>query len=151
MTHHLAQLNIGRLRAPQYSPVVADFMGALDHINALAEGSDGFVWRLQTDAGNATEIQPYEDPLIIVNMSVWASIEALKAFVYDTEHRDYLRRRREWFEPLEAAYLVLWWVPVGELPTVEDAVARLDAFRKEGPTPQAFSLRQTFPPPTLGE
>jgi len=147
LTHHLAQLNVGRLRAPHESPVVAEFMEALDHINALAEGSDGFVWRLQTDDGNATAIQPYEDPLIIVNMSVWSSLDALKAFVYDTEHRDYLRRRREWFEPMAEAYLVLWWVPIGETPTVEDAVARLDAFRTAGPTPEAFSLRQTFPPP----
>jgi hypothetical protein len=147
VTHHLAQLNIGRLRGPQDSPVVAEFMAALDPINALAEAADGFVWRLQTDEGNATSIQPYEDPLVIVNLSVWTSLDALKAFVYDTDHRAYLRRRREWFEPMAEAYVVLWWLPAGEVPTVPEAVARLDAFRTDGPTAAAFNLRQPFPPP----
>jgi heme-degrading monooxygenase HmoA len=127
--------------------MLADFFDGLDHINALADKADGFVWRLQTEEGNATSLSPYDDELIILNMSVWESLDALKAFVYDTEHRSYLRRRREWFEAPSEAFVCLWWVPAGEIPTMEQAVERLDRFRKEGPTPYAFSFRQTFPPP----
>src|SRR5215210_2862250 len=132
---HLAQLNVGRMVAPVTAPEIADFMAALDPINALADASPGFVWRLQTDAGNATEIHAFDDELLLLNMSVWTSIEAVRAFTYTTAHTDVLRRRREWFERLEIAHLVLWWVPAGHLPTVGEALERLESLRRDGPTP----------------
>jgi hypothetical protein len=149
---HLAQINVGRLRAPVDSPLVAEFMAALDPINALADTSPGFVWRLQTEDGNATSVRPYEDDEILINLSVWESIEALDTFVYHSDHTGYLRRRREWFGRMDEAMLALWWLPNGERPTVEEGVARLDHLRAHGPTPEAFTFRQRFPaPPTVGD
>jgi hypothetical protein len=142
----LAQLNIGRMVAPTTAPEVAEFMAALDPINALAEAAPGFVWRLQTDAGNATDIHAFDDPLLLLNMSVWGSIEALRAFTYTTAHTDVLRRRREWFERLAEAHLVLWWIPAGQIPTVTEAIERLERLRREGPTPAAFTFRVPFAP-----
>jgi hypothetical protein len=142
--YQLAQLNIGRMRAPTDDPLVAEFMAALDEINALAERSGGFVWRLQTEDGNATSIRPFDDELVLVNMSVWESVEALADFVYRTDHVALLRRRREWFERMEELYLVLWWVPRGHIPTVTEAVERLDHLRRHGPTPHAFTFRSVF-------
>lgn len=138
---HLAQCNIARLKAPIDSPVVADFVAALDPINALAEESPGFVWRLEDDSGNATSIQAFDDEMLIVNMSVWESIEALSAFTYQSAHRNVLRRRREWFEVADDASLVLWWIPEGSIPTVEDARARLEMLRRDGPSAEAFTFR----------
>lgn len=147
-THHLAELNVGRLRAPQGSPVVAEFFDNLDPINALADGSPGFVWRLQSDEGNATDIMVDDgDPLFIVNLSVWESVDALKAFVYRTEHRDFLRRRREWFEALDELIMVLWWVPAGTTPTTEEAMERLRRLQADGPGPEAFTFRELHDPP----
>jgi len=143
---HLAQLNIGRMIAPTTAPEVADFMAALDPINALAEAAPGFVWRLKTDAGNATDIHAFDDELLLLNMSVWESIESLRAFTYTTAHTDVLRRRREWFERLEVAHLVLWWVPAGRLPTITEALERLEALRRDGPAPAAFTFRVPFEP-----
>jgi hypothetical protein len=145
---HLAQVNIGRLRAPIDDPSIADFVDALDHINALADRSPGFVWRLQTDAGNATELQPTDDELVKINMSVWESVEALAEFVYRSEHTAYLRRRREWFERYATAYSALWWVPAGRLPTIAEALDRLERIEAHGPTPEAFSFATRFPPPS---
>ena len=109
---HIAQLNIGRARGPVDGPIMAEFMALLDPVNAVADASPGFVWRLQTEDGNATALRPYEDERMIVNMSVWESIEDLAAFVYRSGHVDVMRRRREWFEPMKP-YMVLWWVPAG--------------------------------------
>ena len=109
----LAQLNVGRMLAPVDSPEIAGFVAQLEPINRLADASPGFIWRLQTDTGNATDIRPTEDDLFLINMSVWSSIEALRAFTYSTAHVEVLRQRREWFERLATAHLVLWWVPVG--------------------------------------
>ena len=136
----LAQLNVGRMLAPVDSPEIAGFVAELEPINRLADASPGFVWRLQTDAGNATAIRPTEDDLFLINMSVWSSIEALRAFTYGTAHVEVLRRRREWFERLATAHLVLWWVEAGHRPTVEEALDRLDRLRRDGPTPAAFTL-----------
>ncbi len=144
---HLAQLNIGRMRAPLGDPVMAGFEARLEEINALADRSPGFVWRLQSEEGDATSIRAFDDDRFLVNMSVWTSLEALRAFVYQTSHSELLRGRREWFEPPGAAYLVLWWVPAGELPTLDEAVARLEKLRAEGPGPAAFDFRHPFPPP----
>ena len=142
----LAQLNIGRMVAPTTAPEVADFVEALQPINALAEAAPGFVWRLQTDAGNATDIHAFDDDLLLLNMSVWESIETLRAFTYTTAHTDVLRRRREWFERLEAAHLVLWWIPAGHVPTIAEALDRLETLRRDGPTAAAFTFRVPFGP-----
>ena len=147
-THHLAQVNIGRLRAPVDAPQTEAFMAALDPINALADTATGFVWRLQTDEGNATSVPFNDDPMVIMNMSVWESIDALSDFVYRTAHTHVLRRRAEWFHRSVEAYLALWWVPVGHRPSVEEAAARLDTLRANGPTPYAFTFRERFPAPT---
>jgi hypothetical protein len=148
MTWHLAQLNIGRLRAPTDDPLLAEFMANLDPINALAERTPGFVWRLQTEDGNATAIRPYaDDELMAINLSVWESLDALAEYVYRSAHTMFLRRRSQWFERSREAYLVLWWIPAGELPTVDEAVARLEHLRTQGPTAEAFTFRQPFPHP----
>jgi hypothetical protein len=146
-THHLAQVNVGRLRAPVDAPETAAFMAALDPINALADAAPGFVWRLQTDDGNATSVSFNDDPMVIINMSVWESIEALSEFVYRTEHVDVMRRRAEWFHRSVEAYLALWWVPAGHLPSVEEAATRIAALRADGPTAFAFTFRERFPAP----
>jgi len=144
----LAQVNIGRLSAPVESPQIAEFVAALDPINRLADTSPGFVWRLQTAEGNATAIHSFDDELIISNMSVWESIEALRAFVYTTAHTGIMRRRREWFETYVTSYMALWWVPAGHRPTIEEAKERLAALDRDGPTPFAFTFRQPFDPTT---
>jgi hypothetical protein len=143
---HLAQLNVGRLRAPMVDPMIDDFRENLDPVNALAEASPGFVWRLQDEAGNATGIKPYGDDLEIVNLTVWESIDALADFTYRTGHVDFLRRRREFFEAPTQPILCLWWLPEGTIPTVEDAIARLEHLRAHGPTPTAFTFRERFEP-----
>lgn len=144
---HLAQINIGRLVAPYGSAAVAEFVAALPQINALADAQPGFVWRLTGGGDDATDIQAFDDPMVAMNMSVWESLEALAAFVYRSEHRDFMRRRREWFEAADEAYLALWWVPAGRQPTPAEGRARLEALRRDGPTPFAFSFRQPFPAP----
>ena len=126
--------------------MIDDFRINLDPINALAEASPGFVWRLQDDTGNATSIKPFGDDLEIVNLTVWESIDALADFTYRTGHREFLRRRREFFEAPSDAYLCLWWIPEGTIPTVEEAIERLEHLRAHGPTPTAFTFRQRFEP-----
>jgi hypothetical protein len=145
---HLAQFNVARLRRPLDDPASAGFAAGMDPMNDLADRSPGFVWRLaEADTGNATGIRPIA-PDVIITLSVWESLEALRAYTYQSGHLDYLRRRREWFLPnaLPAA-LVLWWVPVGRLPTVDEALQRLDLLGAGGPTPEAFTFRQPFPAP----
>ena len=127
-------------------PVMAGFKAALEPINALADEATGFVWRLQTEDGDATAIRPYEDERMMVNMSVWESIEALRAFVYTSGHTSVMRNRKRWFDRLET-YLVLWWVPAGHLPTIEEAKERLEHLERCGPTPYAFTFRASFPAP----
>ena len=145
---HLAQLNVGRSLEPLDTPTMQGFMDALDPINALADVASGFVWRLQTEEGNATDIKPLaDDPLFILNLSVWESLDALGDFVYRSDHVAIMRQRAQWFERMTEAIVVLWWVPVGTVPTVTDALERLDHLRRHGPTPEAFSFRQPFPAP----
>ena len=145
--YELAQINIARLLAPLDTPQLADFVAALDPVNATAEAAPGFVWRLATEDGNATAVRVYDDDWLIVNMSVWTSVEALVAFVYSPRHREVLRRRREWFERLAPATTALWWVPAGHRPTVGEAEVRLDQLRTHGPTSIAFTLTDPFPAP----
>ena len=144
---HIAQLNVGRSVAPPGSPELADFMAALDRINAMAEASPGFVWRLQSASGNATDILVSDDPQSLINMSVWSSIESLFAFVYRSGHTEVMKRRREWFEKPTEAYQALWWIPAGHTPSIEEALERLALLRREGPTPRAFTFNQRYPRP----
>src|SRR6202795_2227993 len=132
--YELAQFNIGIIKGPMASPVMADFAAALARINALADRSPGFVWRLQTEAGDATSIRPFDDENLLVNMSVWRDVESLNKFVYRSVHADIMRRRREWFELMREAFLVLWWVPAGHRPSIAEATARLEVLRSKGPT-----------------
>jgi hypothetical protein len=146
---HLAQFNVARLRAPLTDPSMSEFVAGLDTINALADASPGFVWRLaQGPDGDATTVRPL-DPDVIVTMSVWDSVESLRTFSYQSAHLDYLRRRRDWFLPHDfPASLVLWWVPAGRIPTVEEACERLKLVAA-GPSPEAFTFRRTFSAPEL--
>jgi heme-degrading monooxygenase HmoA len=144
---HLAQLNIGLPVGPLDGPELAAFMANLDPVNALADAAPGFVWRLQTEDGDATAIRPYDDDRLIVNMSVWTSVEALAAFVFSGEHRAIMKRRREFFVPMREAFQVLWWIPEGTPPTVTEAQERLTHLREHGPTPHAFTFRTPFPAP----
>ncbi|MFF2199642.1 DUF3291 domain-containing protein [Streptomyces sp. NPDC058145] len=143
--HHLAQVNIARLKYPLDSPRLKAFVDGLDPVNAVADASDGFVWRLQSDSGNATDIPFLGDAWLIVNMSVWRDIDALTAFMYRGRHRELLARRREWFERPGDAVTALWWVPAGHRPDVAEAEERLLHLRAHGPTPYAFTLRTSFP------
>jgi hypothetical protein len=143
---HVALFNIARLRAPMDDPLIDDFRNNLDPINALAEQSPGFVWRLQDESGNATNITPYPDPMTITNLVVWESIDELADFTYRSGHLEFLRRRRDFFEPPTGAIVVLWWIPEGHIPTLAEAMARLDHLRQHGPTPHAFTFRQRFEP-----
>jgi hypothetical protein len=145
--HHLAQINIARMLAPIDSPQMADFVDRLPAVNALAESSPGFVWRLQTAEGDATSLQPYPDPMILVNMSVWETVEDLKAFTYKTGHSGPLRDRARWFEKPTHAHMAMWWIPAGHIPTVEEGVARLGHRRTHGDSPYAFSFQAPYPAP----
>ncbi|MFD5949425.1 DUF3291 domain-containing protein [Streptomyces collinus] len=154
-SHELAEVNIARLKAPLDSPQLKDFVDALDPVNADADAADGFVWRLQSDSGNATDVSVFGDSWLILNMSVWRDADSLTAYMYQGRHREMLARRREWFERVEEAMVTLWWVPAGHRPTVAEAESRLLHIRTHGPTPYAFTLRTQFPPqgakPLFGE
>jgi hypothetical protein len=146
---HLAQLNVGRVLHPVDHPAIRPFMDALEHVNRLADSSPGFVWRLQTASGNATDVvHPWSaDRFALVNMSVWTDPEALRQFVYRTQHREYLTRRAEWFEKPSQAHYVLWWVRAGHIPSLEEAAERLEHYRRHGPTAFAFWFVNLFPAP----
>lgn len=144
--YELAQLNIALLKAPLESPLLADFVANLERVNALAEATPGFVWRLKTEAGDATALRPFGDD-ILVNLSVWANHESLHAFVYGPEHARIMCRRSEWFQPLNAAHLVLWWVRAGHRPTLAEAAEKLAAVRHQGAQAEAFTFRKVFSPP----
>jgi Domain of unknown function (DUF3291) len=147
---HLVQLNIALAKEPLDAPLLADFVAALDPVNAQADGSPGFVWRLQTEEGDATGIRAFGDDRMIVNMSVWESLEALRAFAYGNRaHLAVLRRRREWFERMDVSQC-LWWTPAGRLPTIPEAEERLALLRVLGPTPDSFTFQRHFPPPDAG-
>jgi Domain of unknown function (DUF3291) len=139
---HLAQLNIGRIRYEIDDPRMADFTNNLALVNGLAERTPGFVWRYIDDSGNSTSTRPYADPRIAINMSVWESVEALERFVYQTVHKRFYGRREEWFEHFESAYFVMWWVPAGHRPRVEEAMERLDCLKQNGPSDRAFGWAQ---------
>ncbi|MFD8570943.1 DUF3291 domain-containing protein [Streptomyces sp. NPDC059639] len=146
-TYELAQVNIGRLNAPLDAPEMRFFTENLEPVNAVADAADGFVWRLQGDSGDATDLRIYGDEWLLVNMSVWRDNDALTAFMYQGTHRELLARRREFFARLTEAVTALWWVPAGHRPTVREAEDRLTHLRENGPTAYAFTLRKIFSPP----
>ena len=143
---HLAQLNIATMTTSLESPEMADFVGNLERVNAMAEAAPGFVWRLKTDDGDATALRPLGEN-VLVNLSVWEDVAALREFVFRSGHVEIMRRRREWFARMVEAYVVLWWIPRGHLPDITEACARLDALRRLGPGPTAFDFRNAFPAP----
>ena len=144
---HVAQVNVALLNAPLDAPETRSFVELLEPVNALADRSPGFVWRLQSEHGDATSIRVFDDDLIIVNMSVWETIEDLRAYVFASDHGGVLRRRREWFAKMPTAHLALWWISAGSVPAVEDASHRLELVRERGPSAEAFTFRETFPHP----
>jgi len=144
---HIAQMNVGTLLYPLDDPRIAEFVSRLDEVNALADASSGFVWRLQAASGNATDIKTTDDPNFIVNMSVWASAEALFDFVYKSSHRLLMAKRYEWFIRPSGAYMVLWWAAAGTIPTVYEGLARLAHLEAHGPSAHAFTFKVRFPPP----
>ncbi|MFK7974542.1 MAG: DUF3291 domain-containing protein [Halioglobus sp.] len=143
----LAQINVGTIKYAPEDPRMSGFMDRLDEINALAEASPGFVWRLQSDSGNATDIDVGGEPGFLVNMSVWESTESLFEYVYKSMHREVMVGRRQWFERPAALYQVLWWVPAGHQPTPDEGLERLALLQENGPTAQAFSFKEPFGPP----
>jgi hypothetical protein len=145
-TFHLAQVNIALLREPLNSLLLADFVAAVAPINALADASPGFVWRLQGDNADATSVRGFGDDRILVNMSTWESLDALANFVFGSKHAEIMRSRRKWFVPIREAYVTLWWVPAGHRPSVREAEERVAHLRLHGPTAFAFTFKQPFPP-----
>jgi hypothetical protein len=137
-TRHLAQLNIGRFRYSTDDPRMADFMNNLDLANALAERSAGFVWRLKDESNNATAFRPFPDQNMAVNLSVWESVEALERFVWQTVHKRFYGRRPEWFDTMDKPHFVMWWIPAGHIPTLEEAKERLGHLTAHGPSDRAF-------------
>ena len=142
---HLAQLNIAQMKYPLDDPAMADFVARLDDINALADAAPGFVWRLQTEDGDATAIDFFGSDAL-VNMSVWQDIDSLHNYVYRTAHTEVMALRKQWFERMTEAYQVLWWVAAGQVPSLEEASARLERLRTDGPTAQAFTFKRAFEP-----
>jgi hypothetical protein len=147
--YHLAQINIARMLSPIDDPLMADFVAQLAPVNALADASPGFVWRLQSDSGDATSIKVYDDEMIIVNLTVWESTDALRDFVYKNAHYGVLRERKRWFNKIDGLYYAMWWLPAGELPSIEEARERLDYLRQHGDSDYAFSFKHLFPMPVI--
>jgi hypothetical protein len=145
----LAQINLARMIAPLSDPMMAQFVANLGPINALADASPGFVWRLQSEYGDATAVRPYDDDRIIINVSVWQDLDSLREFVYRSAHAQVMKRRPEWFERLTDAYIALWWVPAGHRPTVEEAVARVEYLKRHGPSLEAFSFHEFHASPNV--
>ena len=142
---HLAQLNIAQMKGENIDdPIMARFKAQLDEINALAESSAGFVWRLKDDTGNAMSIRAFDDPKMAVNMSVWESLESLEAYVYSGRHVEVMKSRRDWFNKMATMHMVLWWIPVRHTPTTEEAKTRLEYLQEHGASKYAFSFRQKF-------
>jgi heme-degrading monooxygenase HmoA len=144
---YLAQINVALMKAPLTDPVMAEFAAALSEVNTTADQSPGFVWRLQTETGNATDIRAYADPKMLVNLSVWQSLEQLKAYVYSSLHGEFFVRRRQWFERYPGEHFAMWWTPAGDLPTVADGQAKLAHLETHGDSPEAFTFARPFPPP----
>lgn len=146
--YNLAQINIALMKAPLQDPIMAEFATALDEVNAIADKSPGFVWRLQTSSGNATDIRAYPDSKMLVNLSVWQSVESLKAYVYQSLHGEFFIQRRKWFERYQGEHFCMWWVPAGYLPTVEEGKAKLEYLALHGDSPESFTFVKPYLAPT---
>jgi hypothetical protein len=146
--YHLAQINIARMLAAIDDPIMAEFVAQLPPINALADASPSFVWRLQSESGDATSIKVYDDDFIIVNLTVWESVDALREYVYKSAHHGVLRDRKRWFEKFDGPYYALWWAPAGQLPSTEEGKERLEHLREHGDSAFAFSFKKVFPKPS---
>ena len=146
--YQIAEINVARMKGVNINdPIMKEFVDNLERVNNLAENSKGFVWRLKDENNDATSFNPYDDERIIVNMSVWESIEFLEMFVYKTFHTDFLKRRNEWFDSYGKIYTAMWWIPIGEFPTVQEAVDKLEYLQKNGPSRLAFDFRNRFSKP----
>ena len=137
----LAHINIGMLKAPIDDPMITDFAKNLDKINAIAEAAPGFIWRLKDENNNATSFNPYNNELIVVNISVWVNLKALKDYAYHTDHMAFFKRRHEWFKPMDQAHMCLWWTELEAMPDAEEGKRRLDYYWDNGPTQFAFDFR----------
>lgn len=146
LSRNLAQINIARMKAPLDHPVMKGFVELLDRINALADDSPGFIWRLQTEDGDAIPVRVFDDPLILVNLSLWKNVEALREYVYRSDHLIPFRQRRAWFDATPEPHMALWWVPTEHRPTAEEGRDRLDRLGRIGPTAQAFAFARPFTP-----
>lgn len=140
----LAQANIARTLAPMDDPIMQDFANALDEINQLAEKTEGFIWRMQDESGNSTNIKIFEDDMLLINMSVWKDADSLFEYTYKSDHVKFFRRKREWFDKLDSMHMVLWWVEHDKIPTPQEARERLDYLNEHGVTPYAFTFKQRF-------
>jgi hypothetical protein len=147
--YHLAQINIARMKAPLDDPLMQAFVAGLEPISALADAAPGFVWRLQDESGDATSLRPFPDDFLIVNMSVWDSVESLRHFIYKTAHVEYVRQRKLWFEKLDQPIYALWWLPAGQLPTVAEGKTRLEHLLQHGDSPPAFTFGKIFSPQVI--
>jgi hypothetical protein len=146
-TFHIAQVNVAQAKADMASDLMQGFVSRLDEINTLADGADGFIWRLKEDSGSATAIRVFDDPLLLINMSVWANLDALKHYVYKSFHVDLIKDRDAWFNKLGQSHQALWWIPVGHIPNVEEAQKKLEYIRKFGPSAEAFTFAKPHPMP----
>ncbi len=145
---HLAQFNVAKIRYPLEDPRMAEFVDNLDRINGLGDASPGWVWRYSTDSGNSMDERIFDDPDIALNFTIWEDVDSLRAYTYKSDHKDFLRRRREWFVDMpEWPIVVMWWVPAGTIPTLAEAKLRLEQLRDHGPDQDAFTFRQTYPAP----
>lgn len=145
MQYQLAEINIGRILAPLNSPLMHDFVANLDDINALADNSPGFVWRLKSDSNNATSIRIFDDEYLIVNLSVWNNMQSLHDYVYKSLHVEFFKRKKEWFQKMDTLHMALWYIPAGKMPTVDEALERLVFIREHKETPYAFTFKKSFP------
>jgi hypothetical protein len=144
---HIAQVNVAQAKAGTESEVMQGFVSRLDEINALADRADGFVWRLKEESGSATATRVFDDPLLLINMSVWANVESLKHYVYKSLHVELIKDREAWFNKMGESYQALWWIPAGHIPSIEVAQKQLEYIRKHGPSAQAFTFAKPFPRP----
>ncbi len=148
--YQLAQINVARMNGVAIDdPIMKEFVDNLDRVNKVAENSDGYVWRLKGDDNVSTGFNPYNDEQVIINLSVWETIESLEHYVYKTFHTDFLRRRKEWFQSYGKAHIAMWWIPKGEIPTIEEAIAKLDHLQKYGSSKAVFDFRNKFPSPSF--
>ena len=147
--YQLAEINIARMKGVNIDdPIMKEFVDNLDVVNELAENSEGFVWRLKEDNNNATSLNPYDDEQVIINISVWESVETLEQYVFKTFHSEFLKRRKEWFHKYGKVHTAMWWIEEGNFPTVDEAVAKLAALQKDGPTKDVFTFKDRFSAPT---